>query len=38
MILLLQIQYLEGVVRSNEAMIADLEADNVHQTKVGSLS
>ena len=31
---LLQVYYLEGVIRSNEAMIADLEADNVHQTKV----
>ncbi|XP_071137463.1 centrosomal protein of 290 kDa-like isoform X1 [Mytilus edulis] len=28
-----QTQYLEGIIRSNEAMVADLEADNVHQTK-----
>lgn len=32
--ILLQIKYLEGVIRTSEATIADLEAESVRVTKV----
>lgn len=32
--LIVQIKYLEEIVRSHEVTIADLEADNVHLIKV----